>query len=123
MHLEILWDLTRDAFILFILALRFYSRRIYLHIIQSDNSLNFVGAESKLKTALKSLDTKRIEKEVNNNQTKWLFNPPYIPWISETMEALMKVTKRASKTTINEITFTDDTLNTIITEVESIADH
>ena len=48
-------------------------------MIRSDNGKNFVGAESELKTAMKGLDTKRIEKEVNNNQTKWLFNPPCSP--------------------------------------------
>ena len=67
-HLEIVWDLTTDSFIL---ALRrFCSRRGYPHIIRSDNDKNFVGAESELKTAMKDVDTKRIEEEVNNNQTK-----------------------------------------------------
>ena len=64
MHVEIVWDLTTDSFIL---ALRrFCSRREYPHIIQSDNGTNFIGAESELKTALNGLDKKRIEEEVNN---------------------------------------------------------
>ena len=71
MYLEIFWDQTTDAFTL---ALgRFCSRRGYPHIIRSDNGKNFVGADSELKTALKGLGTNRIEEEVNNNQTKWLF--------------------------------------------------
>ena len=96
MHIEIVWDLTTDSFIL---ALRrFCSRREYPHIIQSDNGTNFIGAESELKTALKGLDKKRIEEEVNNNQTKWLFNPPCSPWMSGAIESMMKVTKSALKT-------------------------
>ena len=64
MHVEIVWDLTTDSFIL---ALRrFCSRREYPHIIQSDNGTNFIGAESELKTVLNGLDKKRIEEEVNN---------------------------------------------------------
>ena len=69
MHFEIVRDLTKDAFIL---ALRqFYSKRGYPHIIRNDNSKTFVGAESELKTALKSLDKKGIEEVVNDNQMKW----------------------------------------------------
>ena len=41
--------------------------------MRSDNGKNFVEADSELKTALKGLGTNRIEEEVNNNQTKWLF--------------------------------------------------
>ena len=57
----------------------------------SDNGTNFVGAESELKTALKDLDKNRIEEEVNNNQTKWLFNPPCSPWMSGGMESKVKL--------------------------------
>ena len=49
-HLERVWDLTTDAFIL---ALRrFYSRRGYPHIKRSDTGKNFVGAGSELIKAL-----------------------------------------------------------------------
>ena len=117
MHLEIVWDLTTTYFIL---ALRrFCSRRGYPHIIRSDNGKNFVGADSEVKTAMKGLDTMRIEKEVNNNQTNGLFNPPCSPWMSGAMESMVKVTKRALKTIIKERTFTDDGLYTIMTKVES----
>ena len=119
-HLEIVWDLTTDSFIS---ALRrFCSRRGYPHIISSDNGTNLVEADSELKTALKGLDKKRIEEEVNNNQTKWLFNPPCSPWISGGMESMVKVTKRALKAVIKDdenFFFADDALYTIIAEVES----
>ena len=49
------------------------------------------------KQLLKGLDKKIIEEEVNNNQTKWLFNPPCSPWMSGAMESIEKVTKRALK--------------------------
>ena len=71
------------------------------------------------KQLMKGLDTKRIKEEANNNQTKWLFNPPCSPWMSRAMESMVKVTKRALKTIIKEITFTDDALYTVMTEVES----
>ena len=67
-HLEIVWDLTADVLIL--VLRRICLTRGYPRIIQSDNGKNFVGAENGFKTALKGLDTKRIEEEVNNNQTK-----------------------------------------------------
>ena len=115
--LEIVWELTTDEF-LFELR-RFCSRRRYPHIKQSDNGRNFVGTESKLKTSLRCLDTKRIEEEVNNSQTKWLFNPPCSLWMSGATESMVKLTKRALKTIIKERTFTNDALHTIMTEVES----
>ena len=117
MHLEIVWDLTTDAFIL--AFKRFFSRRGYPHIIRSDNGKNFVGADSQLKTALKGLDTMRIEEEVNDNQTKWLFNPPCSPWMSGALDSMVKLTKRGLNTIIKERTFTDDALFTIMTEIES----
>ena len=82
-HLELVCDLTTGSFIL---ALRrFCLKRGYPHIIRSDNGTNFVGADSQLKTALKGLDRKRIEEEVNNNQTEWLFNPRCSPCMSAAM--------------------------------------
>ena len=110
-------NLTTDSSIL---ALRrFCSRRGYPHIIRSDNGTNFVGVESELKTTLKGLDKKRIEEEVNSNQTKWLSSQPCSRWMSGAMESMVKGTKRALQAVIKERTFTDDALNTIMTEVES----
>ena len=94
-------------------------KKRYPHITQSDNGTNFVGADSELKTTLKGLDKKRIEEEVNSNQTKWLFSLPCSSWMSGAMESMVKGTKRALKAVIKERTFTDDALNTIMTEVES----
>ena len=108
LYVEIVWNLTTDSFILTLR--RLCSRWGYTHIIRSDNGKNFVGAESKLKAALKGLDKKRIEEKVNNDQTKWLFNPPCSPWMSGAMGSMVKVTKRALKTIIKERTFTDDAL-------------
>ena len=59
--------------------------------------VQFCWSRDRNKTALKGLDKKRIEEEVNNNQTKWLFNPPCSPWMSGAMESIEKVTKRALK--------------------------
>ena len=98
---------------------RFCLRRRYPHIIRSDNGKNFVGAESELKTALKGLDRKRIEEEVNNHQKKWLFNPPCSPWMPGARESMVKLTIRALKTIAKERTFTDDALYTVMTEIES----
>ena len=103
----------------FYISAQVSSRRRYPHIIRSDTGTNFVGVESELKTALKGLDKNRTEEEVNNNQTKWLFNPPCSPWMSGAMESMVKVTKLALKAVIKERTFADDALYTIMTEVKS----
>ena len=103
----------------FYISAQVSSRRRYPHIIRSDTGTNFVGVESELKTALKGLDKNRTEEEVNNNQTKWLFNPPCSPWMSGAVEPMVKVTKRVLKAVIKERTFTDDAFYTIMTEVES----
>ena len=98
MHFQIFWDLTTDEVTL--AFRRFCSRRGHPLIKQNDNGKKFIEGENKLKIYLKSLDTQKSDEEVNNNQTKWLFNPPCSPWMSGRMESKVKVTKRALKTII-----------------------
>ena len=95
-----------------------FKKRVSTYI-QSDNGKNFVGTETVLNIVLKNIDTKRIEKEVNSNQTKCLFNPPCSPWMSWAMESMIKITKCELKIIIKERTFTDDALYTIMANVES----
>ena len=117
-HLELAGDLSTDSFIL---ALRrFISRRGHPKQIRSDNGTNFVGAQRELKDALKALNQDKITKTLNESSICWKFNPPSSPWMGGAMEALVKLTKKSLKIALNEKRVTEETLSTLLTEVESI---
>ena len=120
-HVELVYDLSTDAFIL---ALRrFAARRGHPRKMRSDNGTNFVGAERELKNCLGNLEHSRISKELAVNHTESLFNPPSSPWMSGAMESMVKLVKRSLKAIVKDRVFTDDLLQTFLTEVESIVNN
>ena len=74
-HLEVLPDLTTDAFIN---ALRrFISRRGKPRRLVSDNGTNFVGAVRELGIELQRWNNKRkLQKYLLQEAMDWAFNPP-----------------------------------------------
>ena len=61
-----------------ILALKqLFARRVYTNIVRISNESNFLGVKSELKTAPHYSEKIINEEKVNQNNTKWLFNPPH----------------------------------------------
>ena len=117
LHLELAGDLSTDSFIL---ALRrFRARRGNPRLIRSDNGTNFVGAEREIREALSRWDQNKIRKELSNYNIEWKFNPPLAPWMGGAMEAMVKLTKKALRSTIKERVLTEEALHTFLLEVES----
>ena len=116
-HLELAGDMSTDSFIL---ALRrFRARRGNPKVIRSDNGTNFVGAERELREALQKLDQLRITNELSANSIEWKFNPPIAPWMGGAMESMVKLTKRALRSTMKDRMFTEESLHTLLLEVEA----
>ena len=117
-HLEISNDLSTDSFILSLK--RFIARRVQVKRLMSDNGTNFIGAERELREALNGIDQNRITNFLSQHSIDWKFNPPSSPWMGRIWEALIKSVKRALKVVIQDRLFTDETLATLMCEVESI---
>ena len=116
-HLELAGDMSTDSFIL---ALRrFRARRGNPKVIRSDNGTNFVGAERELREALQRLDQLKITNELSANSIEWKFNPPIAPWMGGAMESMVKLTKRALRSTMKDRMFTEESLHTLLLEVEA----
>ena len=117
-HLEISNDLSTDSFILSLK--RFIARRVQVKRLMSDNGTNFIGAERELRETLNGIDQNRITNFLSQHSIDWKFNPPSSPWMGGIWEALIISVKRALKVVIQDRLFTDETLATLMCEVESI---
>ncbi|XP_043258500.1 uncharacterized protein LOC122400851 [Colletes gigas] len=122
MHLEVVSDLSTDAFIASLR--RFFSRRGYAHTIYSDNGTNFVGARNKLtemEELLRSEEHRHVAiKYLTDKGITWHFSPPRSPHYGGLWEAAVKSFKYHLLRTIGDILFTYEELNTYVVEIEAI---
>ena len=117
-HLELTDNMSMDSFIL---ALRhFKARRGHPKSIQIDIGSNFIGVQRELKDAPSKLDQKKVINELNENQIKWMFNPPKSPWMGGAMETLIKITKRCLKAVVKDRLLHEDTLHMLLLKIEII---
>ena len=66
------------------------------------------------------LDQIRLHKFSNHKNIEWIFNPPASPWMGGVWESLVKSVKTGLKAIVKDRTFTDESLQTFLCEVESI---
>ncbi|XP_044174392.1 uncharacterized protein LOC122958023 [Acropora millepora] len=117
-HLEIAHSLETDSFIM---ALRrMMARRGKPRNIYSDNGTNFVGAERELKECLDGMNQAKISDTLSQDRIQWFFNPPSAPHFGGVWERLVKSAKKALKITLNGQLVNDETLLTLMAEVESL---
>ncbi|XP_050493055.1 uncharacterized protein LOC126874742 [Bombus huntii] len=121
-HIELVSDLTTDAFLA---ALRrFISRRGYCATILTDNGTNFVGANrelQELRTLLQSDDHQdRVQNFLADRQIQWRFNPPNSPHFGGLWEAAVKSFKRHLIRVVGTELLTFEHLNTLVIEIEAI---
>ena len=95
-HLELVTDLTSDAFIACLR--RFIARRGYLSLLWSDHGTNFVGADRELKNMFKFLKQQTTLKAVSEfcsiKHIQWKFIPERSPHFGGIWEAAVKSFKR-----------------------------
>ena len=120
-HLELVSDLTTEAFIA---ALRrFISRRGRPSTVWSDHGTNFVGADQEIKELVRFLEDKRTQGDISEfcstQNIDWKFIPERAPHFGGLWEAAVKSMKFHLKRVVANTKFTFEDFSTILTQVES----
>jgi hypothetical protein len=89
-------------------------------LIRSDRGSQLVGANNKLKAAVKGIDQTQLEDYGADNGFKWEFTDPNAPWKNGCAEALIKSAKRAITTTIGEQVMMYSELQTVFYEIANL---
>ena len=117
-HLEVAYNLDSSSFIQ---ALRrFVARRGQVTEIVSDNGTNFIGGERELREAIQAWNNEQINDFLLQKGISWSFNPPGASHHGGTWERLIRSIRRHLKSVCNEQIFTDESLSTLMCEIESI---
>ena len=116
-HLEVAYNLDTSSFIQ---ALRrFVARRGQVTEIVSDNGTNFIG-ERKLREAIQAWNNEQINDFLLQKGISWSSNPPGASHHGGTWERLIRSICRHLKSVCNEQILTDESLTTLMCEIESI---
>ena len=116
-HLEVASFMDTDSFIN---ALRrFVSRRGSPEIIRSDNGSNFVGADREMSKVVSSLNQAQIAEHLRQKEIVWIFNPPAASHMGGVWERMIRSVRKLLSLLVKEQTLTDETLLTLMCEVES----
>ncbi|XP_047990706.1 uncharacterized protein LOC125229808 [Leguminivora glycinivorella] len=108
-HLEVAASLTTDSAIN---ALRrFIARRGCPTELWSDNGTAFKGANREL--------TEAMREAAHARRINWRFLPPSSPFMAGVWERMVRSVKEALKTTLHERCPSDETLHTLMAEVEA----
>lgn len=121
-HIELVSDLTTDAFIA---ALRrFSARKGRPACIYSDNGTNFVGTQKQLKELYEFLSSDSVQSEVRHfwseQETTWHFIPPNAPHFGGLWEAAVKSAKHHLYRIVGRAHLTFEKISTILYEIEAI---
>ncbi|XP_036346995.1 uncharacterized protein LOC118756332 isoform X1 [Rhagoletis pomonella] len=117
-HIELAHDLSTDAFL--ICLRNFVNRRGTPVRIRSDNGTNFIGAQRELKASERILDFERISNDVSKRGVDWKFNCPSNPSSGGCWERLIHIVKRLLTKIIREEVPREDTLRSVLIEIENI---
>ena len=120
-HLELVSDLTTDAFIS---ALRrFIARRGKPTLLWSDNGTNFVGANKELKQLAEFLENQKTQNIVSqfctSQRVQWKFIPEHSPHFGGLWEASVKAMKYHFKRVASNVKLTFEECSTVITQIEA----
>ena len=117
-HIEVCESLDTSSFIN---ALRrFQARRGPVTYIRSDNGTNFVAAEKELREELKRLREKGVHEFMLKEGITWVFNPPGASSHGGVWERQVRSIRKILSALLREQTMTDESLRTLLCEVESI---
>lgn len=116
-HLEVVSDLTTEAFLA--AFLRFSSRRGRIHDLYSDNATTFHGADAELRAAAESWEKVANDETFKSTLTRWHFIPPVSPHHGGLWEAAVKSTKHHLRRVIGTQQLTFEELATLLANVEA----
>ena len=120
-HLELVSDLTTDAFIS---ALRrFIARRGKPKLLWSDHGTNFVGAQKELNELAEFLESQRVQNVVSqfctSQRVQWKFIPERSPHFGGLWESAVKSMKYHLKRVTTNVKLTFEEFSTVITQIEA----
>lgn len=116
-HLELVSDLTSEAFIAALT--RFTGRRGRVQELYSDNGTTFHGADKELLNAIKSWKKMSSETMFLDFCIKWSFIPPVAPHHGGLWEAAVKSAKNHLKRVVGDQWLTFEELATVLVSVEA----
>ena len=117
-HLELAFDLSSSSFIN--VLRRFLARRGPVKCIYSDNGSNFVGAEHILKDSFLNSQDNNIPNFLRQQETIWTFKTSLGSHQAGVWEQMIRTVRKILLAVMPKITLTDDELQTLLTEVESV---
>ncbi|XP_070526460.1 uncharacterized protein [Cardiocondyla obscurior] len=121
-HLEIVSDLTSDAFLA--AFKRFIARRGRPECVYSDNGTTFVGANKPLKELYEFVNSEREQKQIaeflSEREINWRFIPPHAPHFGGLWEAAVKSTKTHMYRVVGNAHLTYEEMQTMLCEIEAI---
>lgn len=122
MHLELVTDLTSNAFIC---ALKcFVARRGKPTLMYSDNGSNFLGAHREIKEFYEFLNDKQTQNNINqflrDQITMWKFIPPNAPHFGGLWEAAVKSMKFHLYKIIDRAHLNYEDMLTVLYEIKAI---
>lgn len=117
-HIEIAHSLDLDSFICALQ--RFISCRGKPEKIFSDNGMNFHGGNRELRESLEAWNQKYMGTYLAQRGIEWHFNPPTASHMGGVWERMIRSVRSILKTLIKEQLVSDETLRTVMAEVERI---
>lgn len=120
MHIELVSDLTAEAFIA--AYRRLVARRGVIRNLYSDNGTNFIKSNKILTENMQNIDNAydiAICEELSKSGTRWHFSPPGAPHFNGLAESAVKIVKKHIKKTISESILTFEELSTLLTQIEA----
>jgi hypothetical protein len=124
-HIETTTSLETDTFIN--AMRRFVARRGPVREIYSDQGTNLMGAERELKQEVQNLDNDKLQNHLSTKCNadwviKWKRNPPTASHMGGSWERQIRTVRSILKSLLHENghTLDDESLRTLLTEVESI---
>ena len=117
-HIEVANSLDTESFIN---ALRrFIARRGQPEEMRSDNGGNFVRGERELREAIEGWNQTQIHDYLLQRNIKWKFNPPAASHHGGVWERCIRTVRKVLKALPREQTMDDESLITLMCEVEAI---
>ncbi|XP_046551559.1 uncharacterized protein LOC124261296 [Haliotis rubra] len=120
-HIEVAHSLDTDSCIN---ALRrFIARRGQVKVIRSDNGTNFVGSERELREEIEKWNKCQIQQEMLQRSIEWTFNPPTGSHHGGVWERQIRTVRKVLRSLVREQTLDDETLRTVLCEIEAIVNN
>jgi len=115
-HLEKVDKLDSSSFINAVR--RFQARRGHVRVIRLDNATNHVAANKETNAAINQWNQSDVGRALRQRGIQYQFNPPMASHVGGVFETCIRLCRRHLRHLLGEQRISDESLSTIITEVE-----